>query len=135
MAHWYAAMRAASWRGRMVIAAATLAVVLVAAVPVAALTGLVLMLAGHAVGGLALFGGSVLAAIAGVTIAAKAGVRHLRSLLRAAMDPLAADGAAPGARMPGAPTPDARTSDARTSDARTKDPRVVRLSEGEYRIT
>jgi len=120
MARWYTAMRAVGWRSRLVIAAAALAVVLVAAVPVALFTGLVMILIGHAAGGLALFGASVLAAVAGVTIAAKVGVRHVRSLIRQAMDPL---------------SPDNGTEGSRTTDSRAPGPRVVRLSEGEYRIT
>jgi hypothetical protein len=38
------------------------------------------MLLGHVVGGLALFGGSVLLAVAAVAIAGLGGVRHLRNL-------------------------------------------------------
>ena len=81
MAGWYAG-RTASWQGRAVMAAAVIAVALMAAVPVAFLTGLVMVLVGHVVGGLALFGASVLAAVAGVTIAILGGVRHLRTLVR-----------------------------------------------------
>ncbi|MHB1819128.1 MAG: hypothetical protein ACYCO9_13965 [Streptosporangiaceae bacterium] len=58
-----------------------LALFLVAAVPVALFAALVMMLLGHVVGGLALFGGSVLAAIAGVWIAGLSGMRHLRKML------------------------------------------------------
>jgi hypothetical protein len=68
------------WPTRLVLAAGVLAALLVAAVPVAFFAGVVLMLLGHIVGGLALFGASVLAAVAGVTIAALSGVRHLRKL-------------------------------------------------------
>jgi uncharacterized membrane protein YdjX (TVP38/TMEM64 family) len=56
------------------------AVLLVAAVPVALFAGIVLMLLGHVVGGLALFGGSVLAAVAAVFVAGMSGMRHLRKL-------------------------------------------------------
>ena len=80
MTVWYAA-RKMSWSSRAVIAAGLLAVVLVAAVPVAAFTGLILMLVGHVVGGLAVFGASVLAACAGVVLASMSGVRHLRKLV------------------------------------------------------
>lgn len=120
MTSWYSTVRAMSWRGRMVLAAAVAALVLVAVVPVALFTGLLLMLAGHVVGGLALWGGSIVAAVAGVTLAAKAGVRHLRTLIRRATDPLTADTRATGTR---------------TADTRPGSPRVVRLSEGDYRIT
>jgi len=39
------------------------------------------MLLGHAVGGLALFGGSILAAAIAVTVAGMSGMRHLRKLV------------------------------------------------------
>jgi uncharacterized membrane protein YdjX (TVP38/TMEM64 family) len=80
MAVWYAA-RSVRWSTRVVIAAAVLAVLLVAAVPVALLAGIVMMLLGHVVGGLALFGASILTAVAGVVIASLSGVRHLRKLI------------------------------------------------------
>lgn len=70
------------WRTRAVIALGLLAVLLVAAVPVALIVGLFLMLLGHVVVGLAVFGASILIAGAGVAIAAMTGVRHLRKLLR-----------------------------------------------------
>lgn len=125
MAGWYSTVQAMSWRGRMVLAAAGAALVLVAVVPLALFAGLILMLAGHATVGLAVFGGSVLAAIAGVTIAAKAGVRHVRSLIRRAADTL----------NTGTLNADAGTEGTPTAGSRAKGPRVVRLSEGDYRIT
>jgi uncharacterized membrane protein YdjX (TVP38/TMEM64 family) len=64
-----------------VIAVTLLALLLVAAVPVALLAGVVMMLLGHVVGGLALFGGSVLAAAMGVALAGVSGMRHLRKLV------------------------------------------------------
>jgi hypothetical protein len=54
----------------------------VAAVPVAFLVGVILMLLGHVIGGLALFGGSILAATAAVVLASVTGVRHLRGMVR-----------------------------------------------------
>ena len=63
------------------IAAAILAAVLVAAVPVALFVGVIMMLLGHVVGGLALFGASILAAAAAVVIASLSGVRHLRKMV------------------------------------------------------
>jgi hypothetical protein len=63
------------------IAAGLLVVLLVAAVPVALLVGVILMLFGHVVGGLALFGGSVLLAVSAVMIAGVSGVRHVRKLV------------------------------------------------------
>lgn len=81
MAVRYAA-RTRRWSTRAVIAVALLAVLLVAAVPVALFVGLILMLLGHVVIGLALFGASILAAAAAVVIASLSGVRHLRRLVR-----------------------------------------------------
>jgi uncharacterized membrane protein len=73
--------RTMRWSTKAVIAAAVLAVLLVAAVPVALFTGVIMMLLGHVVGGLALFGASILAAVAAVTIASLTGVRHLRKTI------------------------------------------------------
>jgi hypothetical protein len=77
----WARARRANWSTRAVIAAGVLAVLLVAAVPVALLAGFILVLLGHVIGGLALFGGSVLAAAGGVALAGVSGVRHLRRLI------------------------------------------------------
>ncbi len=66
---------------RAVIAVTLLALLLVAAVPVALLAGVVMVVLGHFVGGLALFGGSVLAAAAAVALAGISGMRHLRKLV------------------------------------------------------
>ncbi len=68
---------------RAVIALTLLALLLVAAVPVALLAAVVMMLLGHVVGGLALFGGSVLAAAAVAALAGVSGMRHLRKLISA----------------------------------------------------
>src|ERR1700743_3358955 len=73
--------RTLSWAGKSVLALGRLAVLLVAAVPAALFVGVILMLFGHVVGGLALFGASVLAAVAAVVIASLSGVRHLRKLV------------------------------------------------------
>jgi hypothetical protein len=67
--------------GKAVIALTLLALLLVAAVPVALLAGLIVMILGHVVAGLALFGGSVLAAVVAVALAGMSGMRHLRKLL------------------------------------------------------
>ena len=80
MAAWYSD-RAMGWSGKMVIAAVVLAVLLVAAVPVAFVAGVILMLFGHIIVGLALFGASVLAAIGAVVVAGVSGVRHLRKMV------------------------------------------------------
>jgi len=53
----------------------------VAVVPVALLAAVVVMMLGHVVGGLALFGGSVLAAAMAVALAGVSGMRHLRKLV------------------------------------------------------
>jgi hypothetical protein len=83
MASW-PAIRAMRWSAKAVVAAGLLAVLLVAAVPVALLVGVIMMLLGHAATGLALFGASVLAAVAavgGLMIAGVSSVRHLRKLI------------------------------------------------------
>ena len=66
---------------RAVTAVTLLALLLVAAVPVALLAAVVMVLLGHVVGGLALFGGSILAAAIAVTVAGMSGMRHLRKQL------------------------------------------------------
>jgi hypothetical protein len=81
MTVWHTA-RTMGWSTKAVITVGLLAVLLVAAVPVALLVGLVLMLLGHVIGGLALFGGSILVAVAGVAIASLSGLQHVRKLLR-----------------------------------------------------
>src|ERR1700753_4098780 len=75
-------MRTMSWSTKAVIAAALLAVLLVGGVPVALLVGIFLMLFGHVIVGLALFGGSILAALVAVVIASLSGVRQLRKMIR-----------------------------------------------------
>jgi hypothetical protein len=80
MTGWYAE-RTPDRSGKVVIAMTLLALLLVAAVPVALLAGVVMMMLGHVVGGLALFGGSILAATIGVALAGMSGMRHLRKLL------------------------------------------------------
>ena len=80
MTGWYAE-RTPGRSARAVIAVTLLALVLVAAVPVALLAAVVMMMLGHVIGGLALFGGSVLAAAIAVAIAGMSGMRHLRKLL------------------------------------------------------
>ena len=67
--------------GRAMIAVTLLALLLVAVVPVALLAALVMMMLGHVVGGLALFGGSVLAAALAVALAGMSGMRRLRKLV------------------------------------------------------
>ena len=80
MTGWYAE-RTPDRSAKAVIALTLLALLLVAAVPVALLAAVVMMMLGHVVGGLALFGGSVLAAGIAVPLAGMSGMRHLRKLL------------------------------------------------------
>jgi hypothetical protein len=80
MTAWYTA-RTMGWPAKAVLAAGLLAALLVMAVPAAFFTGVILMLLGHVIGGLALFGASILAAGVAVVIAALSGVRHLRKLV------------------------------------------------------
>jgi uncharacterized membrane protein YdjX (TVP38/TMEM64 family) len=81
MAGWYMARRP-NMSSKVVIALALLAFALVAAVPVALIAGVLMMLLGQVIGGLALFGGSILAATAAVVLAGVTGVRHLRGMVR-----------------------------------------------------
>jgi uncharacterized membrane protein YdjX (TVP38/TMEM64 family) len=80
MTSWYAE-RTPDRSAKAMIAVTFLALLLVAAVPVALLAAVVMMVLGYVVGGLALFGGSVLAAAITVAIAGMSGMRHLRKLL------------------------------------------------------
>ena len=80
MTNWYTE-RMTGRSAKAVIAVTLLALLLVAAVPLALLAGLVLMVLGHVVVGLAVFGGSVLAAGLAVALAGMSGMRHLRKLL------------------------------------------------------
>jgi uncharacterized membrane protein len=80
MTGWYAE-RTPDRSATAVIAVTLLALLLVAVVPVALLAGVVMMVLGHVVGGLALFGGSVLAAAVAVALAGISGMRHLRKLV------------------------------------------------------
>ena|SRR5215467_7501348 len=66
---------------RAVLAVTLLALLLVAAVPAALLAAAVMMLLGHVIGGLAVFGGSVLAAALAIAVAGISGIRHLRKLI------------------------------------------------------
>ena len=80
MTRWYPE-RAPGRSAKAMIAVTLLALLLVAAVPLALLAAVVLMIAGHVVGGLALFGGTVLAAAVAVALAGMSGMRQLRKLL------------------------------------------------------
>jgi uncharacterized membrane protein len=80
MTGWYAE-RTPDRSAKATIAVTLLALLLVAAVPVALLAAVIMMILGYVVGGLALFGGSVLAAAIAVAVAGMTGMRHLRRLL------------------------------------------------------
>jgi uncharacterized membrane protein YdjX (TVP38/TMEM64 family) len=80
MTGWYAE-RTPDRSATAVIAVTLLALLLVAAVPVALLAGVIMMMLGHVVGGLAVFGGSILAAAIAVALAGMSGMRHLRKVL------------------------------------------------------
>ena len=80
MTGWYAE-RTPDRSAKAVIAVTLLALLLVAAVPVALVAAVIIMLLGHVVGGLALFGGSILVAGIAVVFAGMSGMRHLRKLL------------------------------------------------------
>jgi hypothetical protein len=80
MTGWYPE-RTPGRSAKAMIAVTLLALLLVAAVPVALLAAVVVMILGHVVAGLALFGGSVLAAAIAVGLAGMSGMRHLRKLL------------------------------------------------------
>ena len=80
MTGWYAE-RTPDRSAKAVIAMTLLALLLVAAVPLALLAAVIIMLLGHVVGGLALFGGSILVAAIAVALAGMSGMRHLRKLV------------------------------------------------------
>lgn len=69
------------WQAKAVIVLGVLAVLLVAAIPVAFLAGLIMMLLGHVIGGLAVFGASILAAATAVVIALAGGAAQLRKVI------------------------------------------------------
>ena len=80
MTGWYAE-RTPDRPAKAVIAVTLLALLAVAAVPVALLAGVVMIMLGYVAGGLALSGGSILAAAVAVALAGMSGMRHLRKLL------------------------------------------------------
>jgi uncharacterized membrane protein YdjX (TVP38/TMEM64 family) len=77
---WYAE-RTPDRSAKAMIAVTLLALLLMAAVPAALLAAVVMMVLGHAVGGLALFGGTVLAAAIAVALVGVSGMRRLRKLI------------------------------------------------------
>src|SRR5260221_14764570 len=79
MTGWYAE-RTPDGSAKAVIAVMLLALLLVAAVPVALLAGVVMMLLGHVIGGLAPFGGPLPRPARAVAVARLGGRRHPREL-------------------------------------------------------
>jgi uncharacterized membrane protein YdjX (TVP38/TMEM64 family) len=85
--------RTPSRSAKAVITVTLLALLLLAAVPVALLAAVIMMILGHVVGGLALIGGSVLAAAIAVALAGMTGMQHLRKVLsRASLNTVRLDG-------------------------------------------
>ena len=82
MTVWYAE-QTPDRSAKAMIAMTLLALLLVTAVPVALLAAVIMMVLGYVADGLALFGGSVLAAAAAVALAGMSGMRHLRKVLSA----------------------------------------------------
>jgi uncharacterized membrane protein len=80
MTGWHAE-RTPGRSAKAMIAVTLLVLLLLAAVPVALLAAVIMMILGHVVGGLALFGGSVLAAAMAITFAGITGRRQVRKLL------------------------------------------------------
>ena len=80
MTGWHAE-RTPDRSAKTMIAVTLLALLLVAAVPVALLAGVIMMILGHVVGGFALFGGSVIVAALAVVLAGMSGMRQLRKLV------------------------------------------------------
>ncbi len=66
---------------KAVLGVTLLALLLLAALPAAVLAAVIMMILGHVVGGLALFGGSVLVAATAVAIAGMTGMHQLRKLV------------------------------------------------------
>ena len=91
MTGWYAE-RTPDRSAKAMVTVTLLALLLVAVVPVALLAAVVMMLLGYVVGGLALFGGSVLAAAIAVALAGMSGMRHLRKLVARGFGVMPLDG-------------------------------------------
>lgn len=124
------ATRTMGWRSKAVVGVGLLAVILVAAVPVAFVAGVILMLLGHVVGGFALFGASVLAAVAAVVTASKIGVRHVRALITRQRDTVARQWGGLGGPAGGFGQEPPFGQDARSG--KDQDHRVVQLDRNDY---
>jgi hypothetical protein len=124
------ATRMMSWRSKAVVGVGLLAVILVAAVPAAFVAGVILMLLGHVVGGFALFGASVVAAVAAVVTAGKVGVRHMRAMITRQRDTIARQWGGLGGQAPGFGQEPSFGQDARSG--KDQDHRVVQLDRDDY---
>ncbi|HEY1706025.1 MAG TPA: hypothetical protein VGG75_40610 [Trebonia sp.] len=124
------ATRMMGWRSKAVVGVGLLAVILVAAVPVAFVAGVILMLLGHVVGGFALFGASVVAAVAAVVTASKIGVRHVRALITRQRDTVARQWGGLGGQADGFGQEPSFGQDARSG--KDQDHRVVQLDRNDY---
>jgi uncharacterized membrane protein len=124
------ATRTMSWRSKAVVGVGLLAVILVAAVPVAFVAGVILMLLGHVVGGFALFGASVVVAVAAVVTASKVGVRHMRAMITRQRDTIARQWGGLGGQAPGFGQEPSFGQDARSG--KDQDHRVVQLDRDDY---
>src|SRR5579859_7730136 len=80
MTGWYAEGKP-DGSGKAVVAVTVLALLLVAALPLALLAGVIVMALGHVVAGLAVLGGSVLVATIAVALAGVSGLRRLRKVI------------------------------------------------------
>jgi len=80
MTGWFA-KRTPGMSTRTLIAIAALGLLLVAVAPVALVVAVIMMILGHVVGGLALFGSVLAAAAIALTVAGMTGKRRLRRLL------------------------------------------------------
>jgi hypothetical protein len=87
-------------------------------VPAALLAGVIMMLLGHVIGGLALFGGSILAAVIAVAVADVSGMHHLRKLVS-------------GSGLSFTPLDNRRYTDAAEPNGQD-DPSVVHLDRSQY---
>jgi hypothetical protein len=80
MTGWYATQTPGR-SAKAVIAVTVLALLLLTAVPAALLAAVIMMILGHVIGGLAVFGGSVLAAAVAVALAGTTAMHQFRQLL------------------------------------------------------
>jgi uncharacterized membrane protein YdjX (TVP38/TMEM64 family) len=80
MTGWFA-QRKPGLSAKAVIAVTALVLLLMAAMPLAFLAAVIMMVLGHVIGGLAVLGGSVLAAVLAVGLAGVTGMQYMRRLV------------------------------------------------------